>query len=160
VYSPVQAADSDDFEIWPPFIFPPDGSVNIYVPLGDNIIIKTRWGACTPGLAQAWTNQNDLTLLVNGVSAFLLTETSRDFWSMPVGMPLGSPSPCVNGSDTGWWVFWDYSLGALDAGTYAIHWEGNINHPFLDGTDFDGDGKPDKLDGHHVSVDFNVIVTE
>ena len=154
-----QAEDGGEFVIRPTRIQPPDGSVDIYVPLGDNIIIRSGWGACTRGLAQAWTKQNKISLWVNGESVFSSSEESRSFWGEPESYLFPGESSCINDKNTGWRVYWDYPLGELTEGTYTIHYEENVDHPFLDGGDYDGDGKPD-IDEWHISVDFNIIVTE
>ena len=154
-----QEEEGGEFVIRPTRINPPDGSVDIYVPLGDSIIIRTGWAACTRGLAQAWTKQNKISLWVNGESMFSSPDEARLFWSDPESYPFPSESSCVNDQESGWAVYWEYPLGELAEGTYTIHYEENVDHPFLDGGDYDGDGKPD-IDEWHISVDFNIIVTE
>ena len=154
-----QEEEGGEFVIRPASINPPDGSVDIYVPLGDNVIIRSGWGACTRGLAQAWTNQNEISLWVNGESVFSSLRESKSFWGEPESFLLPDESSCINDVDSGWRVYWEYPLGELAEGTYNIHYEENVDHPFLDGGDYDGDGKPD-IDEWHISVDFNIIVTE
>ena len=154
-----QEEDGGEFVISPTGIQPPDGSVDIYVPLGDSIIIRSGWGACTRGLAQAWTKQNKISLWVNGEPVFSSPKEAQVFWGEPESFLLPDGSSCVNDVDSGWRVYWEYSLGELAEGTYIIHYEENVDHPFLDGGDYDGDGQPD-INEYHVSVDFNIIVTE
>jgi len=154
-----QADEGGEFVIRPTSIQPPDGSVDIYVPLGDNVIIRTGWGACTRGLAQAWTKQNKISFWVNGESVFSLPKEAQVFWGEPESFLLPDGSSCVNDVDSGWRVYWEYPFGELAEGTYIIHYEENVDHPFLDGGDYDGDGKPD-IDEWHISVDFNIIVME
>jgi len=155
----VQAEDGGEFVIRPTSIQPPDGSVDIYVPLGDSIIIRSGWGACTRGLAQAWTKQNEISLWFNGESVFSYPKESQSFWGEPESFLIPDGSSCINDVDSGWRVYWEYPLGELTKGIYTIHYEENVDHPFLDGGDYDGDGKPD-IDEWHISVDFNIIVTE
>ena len=152
-----QADDNEEYVIYPAFIYPPDGSVDIYVPVGDTIIIKTGWGACTRGLAQAWTMQDEISLSVNGESVFSTPDEAQSYWGKVESYPINFE--CINGTDFGYRVYWIYSLGELEAGTYTIHYEENVDHPFLDGGDFNGDGEPD-INERHYSIDFNIIVTK
>ena len=154
-----QAEDGGEFVIRPTSIDPTDGSVDIYVPLGDSMIIRTGWGACTWGLAQAWTKQNEISLWVNGEPMFSSPKEAQLFWGKPESFLLPGESSCINDKNSGWRVYWEYPLGDLAEGVCTIHYEENVDHLFLDGGDYNGDGKPD-IDEWHISVDFNIIVME
>jgi len=53
VPSSVQADDGGEYEIWPVYIDPPDGSVDIMVPSDANVVIRTSFTACSRLLALA-----------------------------------------------------------------------------------------------------------
>jgi len=150
--------NGEPFEIFPRFIEPPDGSVDIYVPVEDNVVIKTVKGACTRGLANAWARQTTVMFSINDEPIFSSPEESLQYWGEVVPFQV-SENDCANESDTIWVVYWVYSLGNLEEGRYIIHYEEELGHTFHNGMDYDGDGEPDPVDWH-VVVDFNIIAAE
>lgn len=150
--------EKEKFEIWPVFIDPPDGSVDIIVPQGENVVIKTKWVACSRGLSRAWTRKNVVTFSIDDEPIVSSRWQSRRHWSRPKPVYIGDEYPCANGTDIGWFVNWEYDLGVLDEGVYQVHYEENVRRPFTDGMDYDGNGRPDRIDWH-ISVDFNIVVT-
>ncbi len=61
-----QESPGDPFEIWPGSITPPDGSVNIYVPQGENIVLRTSFRSCSRLLSKVWTMVDQITLSFDG----------------------------------------------------------------------------------------------
>ena len=79
-YSAAAQANGEPFEIFPRYIEPPDGSVDIYVPAEDNVVIKTTIGACTRGLANAWAQQKMVLFSIDGEPILSSPEESLQYW--------------------------------------------------------------------------------
>ena len=152
-----RSKQDDVFEIWPRDIDPPDGSVDIIVPEGQNILIRTSFRSCSRLLSKVWTFTDIISLDVDGESVVSTRRDSWQHWSRPIPIPNEDGIPCVNGSETLWIVNWEYDLGALAPGDYFVHFEENVRKPFTDGADYDGDGRRDFFEWH-VRVDFHIIV--
>lgn len=74
---------------------------------------------------------------------------------------------CVNGIDTVWRVYWRYEIGELPPGAYGIYFHYWIDHQFIDGGDYDGDGEVDHFPNPEVGfpdegwvVNFTIQVVE
>ena len=159
--SQVFAQENQDpnFEIWPGDIDPPDGSVDILVPNGQNVVIRTSFRSCSRLLSRVWTIVDQVTLSIDGEDVVSTPKESWRHWGNPFPIPNEEGIPCVNGSNTLWVVDWEYDLGEIAPGSYPVHFEENVWKPYTDGADYDGDGRRDFFDWH-VNVDFNIIVTE
>jgi hypothetical protein len=137
------------WEIW-------DGEITVST--DDTVVLGARWGACTKGLAQAWTRTSYINYTINGEPLFSSQKEAREYWGRPYPVMNLEPDNCVNGSETIWIVAWEYELG-LNEGDYQVHFEMGTTHPFHDGFDSDGDGKPDPQ-VFDIQFDFEIIVIE
>ena len=155
----VQADEGGGYEVWPVFIDPPDGSVDIMVPSDANVVIRTSFTGCSRLLAAAWTLADDVSLDVDGEALVSTRRESFQHWSRPTSILNEGELPCVNGSNTLWVVDWEYDLGVLDAGSHQVHFEENVRSLITDGADYDGDGRRDFF-RWNVAVDFSLIVNE
>lgn len=139
---PLASADND-----PVVITPYIGGPDYHVEAGTEVVIRAGWGACTRGLAEAFRHQALVSMEIQRDGApFLVVEPpSREYWRDP--QPIdGNYDACVMNTRNGWTTQWLYSLGALDAGSYAVHFHWYLEHPMPDGGDHDGDGRVDLID--------------
>ena len=129
----------------PLVITPYRGPAEYHVAEGREVIIRAGWGACTRGLAEASRHASTVSMDIQyGGSPWLAVEPpSHDYWNPPQSSPAADPNACVMQTDLSWWTEWLYSLGALEAGTYDVHFVWTFLHPLPDGGDYDGDGKID-----------------
>jgi hypothetical protein len=121
----------------------PDQDWHIYP--GDQGVVRSGWGACSPGLVKAWIRASNyvFTLEVEGEQPFLtLTPEEIDQLWGPIEPFVFSPDVCVAGRKPSSAV-WRYELGTLDAGRYVLRYSHWVDHQLIDGADYDGDGKPD-----------------
>jgi len=148
-----------NFEIWPVFIDPPDGSVDILVSPDENTVIRSAFRSCSRPLSRAWIFADVVSLSLDGDPLVSTRRESWSHWSKPMPVPNDEEVPCVNGSDTLWLVIWEYDLGILPPGYYQVHFKEHVKYPFTDGADYDGDGYRDFFNWD-VNVDFNISVAE
>jgi hypothetical protein len=124
----------------------------------DELILHTGWGACTYGLVKAWINASNYYWYLDDES-ILPAEDVNNYWG-PITGPIEpeGPSTCIAGPGTGWVSYWTYSIGSLPVGTYEVKLTIDTDHKFLDGGDYDGDGKIDFfVDGWNASVIVHVV---
>ena len=148
-----QETQDDPFEIWPVF----NGSEDIYVPEGENIVIRTSFRYCSKQLSRIWTMVDRVTLSLDDQGLVTTPKESWRHWGKPFPVPNDEGVPCANESNTLWVVNWEYELGELALGNYPVHFTENVRKPFTDGADYDGNGLPDFFDWD-VTVNFNIIV--
>ncbi len=161
--TPAFAQDEESILIYPWWI-PVDENGERVVQVSPNqvILLGARWGACSRGLAKAWAKTADVTYEIDGQPIIMSLDESRQYWSQspePEFNPEGW-SACLNNTDTGWWVDWEYELGSLEPGDYPAHFDYWNDHLHLDGGDYDGDGKPDIIRDWGISIDFIIRVVE
>lgn len=140
------AAQPEPVDIFPGR-FQPDGTT-ISVAPGQEVVLFARWGACAPGLTRAFTRSARLEWSIDGQALFTSQKEVSQYWSAPFSKPITGESSCVNGSSTAWLSYWEYPLSSLAPGkTYTIHLVYAIDHPMIDGGDYDGNGAPDTFEG-------------
>ena len=108
---------------------------------GDTVVLEVGWGACTRGLAQAFARAAQVAWSIDGVPF-----PTTPVWTNPEPVTAAGPSPCVNGTLTGWRTYGQYPT-TFEPGEYIVSVVVWTTHAFLDGGDYDGDGKPD-FTGH------------
>jgi hypothetical protein len=159
--SPAFAQENDSVYIIPYLITPDENGERIVTVSPDQeILLGARWGACTIGLTIAFAKTATIDYAVDGQAIFASLDDSRNYWRLPpVQVPWQGGSPCMNNSDPGWRVYWEYSIGALDPGDHPAHFGYWNDHLQIDGGDYDGDGKPDH--GWDAAyIDFIIRVVE
>ena len=148
----------DDPKIISPYIGGPVYEADV----GQEVIIRIAWAVCNRGLAEAFTHAASISMDVDRDGSPWLTvePPSRSFWSPLQTSPKPSGINCVMRTDVIWWTEWLYSLGALEVGSYDVHFSGTLAHPLPDGADHDGDGAPDVFSGESFNSDyyFTIVV--
>ena len=114
----------------------------ITVSTDQELILRVGWGACTRGLVQAYITAAHYEWTLDGAPIFLDEETAQYFGPIE---PMGPSDTCVAGNGTLWASFWRYPMGTLDAGTHEISVHQWLDHPVIDGGDYDGDGRLDRF---------------
>jgi hypothetical protein len=160
--TPAFAQDDESILIYPWLIVPDEnGERIIKVSPNQVILLGARWGACTRGLANAWAQTAYVAYEIDGQPIFTSFDESRQYWSWPpIPLPIQEDIACVNKTDTGWVVYWEYELGNLSIGDHPArfdYWNNLLQ--IIDGADHDGDGKPDR-GGLDWSIDFIIRVAD
>jgi hypothetical protein len=150
----IPLASADD----PVIITPYQGGPDFEVEAGKDVFIRAGWSACTRGLTRAFSKNALLSMEIqqDGSPYLVVEPPSREYWSDPFPAGLDT-SPCVMKTDNYWSVEWLYPLGALDPGTYDVHFLYYLEHKFPDGGDYDGDGRIDIFD-FFLERDITIIV--
>ena len=131
----------------------------ITVSTDDTVVLGARWGACTKGLAKAWTKTSYINYVINGEPLFSSQRKALQYWGEPVQSTAPWQEFCVSASEGIWVVSWEYELDRLNEGTYVVGFEMGTEHPFHDGTDFDGDGEPD-VQIYSFPFEFTIVSIE
>ena len=113
----------------------------VTVSTDQELILRAGGGACTRGLVEAYITAAHYEWYLDGVPIFLGEGTAQYFEPIEV---IGPVDWCVAGNGTMWGSFWRYSIGPLAAGTYEISVLQWLDHPVIDGADWDGDGRLDR----------------
>ena len=131
-----------------------------YAAAGREVIIRAGWGACTRGLARASIHASTVSMAVvlDGAPWLIVEPPSHDYWNPPQSAPITGPNACVMQNDSSWWTEWLYSLGALEAGIYDVHFIWTFLHPLPDGGDYDGDGKIDIFSSDNFYIERNITI--
>lgn len=137
-----------------------NGERVVTVTRNQQVVLGASWGACTRGLATAWAMTSDILYTVDGLPLLPSSKLARNFWGLPPE-PVTYPgaSACVNTTTQIWTIFWAYDLRRLSLGDHAVHFEYWNDQLHIDGSDNDGDGKPDHFD-FELAVDFIIRVVE
>jgi hypothetical protein len=120
----------------------------------DELVLGIGWGACTPGLVQAWTGVADYYWSMDG-DLILSPKEAKAYWG-----PVESRGPnpyCLIGAGNLWASSWRYSIGSLPVGDYEINLTYGPNHKMTDGADSDEDGKLDFYSHLEASVIVHVL---
>jgi hypothetical protein len=142
--SPALAQENNSVYIIPYLIPLVNGERVVTVSPDQEILLGARWGACTKGLSIAFAKTATVDYVIDEQAIFTSLDESRRYWGLPP-VPVASQgeSPCMNNSDTGWQVYWEYSIGTLSPGDHPANFGYWNDHLQIDGGDYDGDGKPD-----------------
>jgi hypothetical protein len=111
---------------------------------GDTVLLGARWGACTSGLA--WSARKALSYDYS----FDGEPLAIDFlWDRPVVQAIGPgwDEPCIAGPNDGqsWWIYAEYPIVFEETGVYEVGVAISSSRPLIDGGDYDGDGKIDRV---------------
>jgi hypothetical protein len=99
---PAFAQDDESILIYPPRI-PVDenGDRVVEVLPSQVILLGARWGACSRGLAKAFSQTADVSYEIDGQPIFMSLKESRQYWShSPFPILEPEETACVNNSDT------------------------------------------------------------
>jgi hypothetical protein len=133
----------------------------VYVNADDNIVLYHGWGACTRGLVQAYLSAVHTEMSFDEGPLYI-ADGRDQYWGSITKMPDGYWVPsCIAGNQkTSSAVYWEYPLGVLSAGEYEVYYTQYLDHPVIDGADYDGDGSLDRWAGVLVERSFTIIVSE
>lgn len=121
------------------------------------IIFDLGWAACNRGLVQNFLNANYLAFILDG-SPVVSSEEVNQYWG-PIQQIPAPPAAeaCVGKTPEKLWrAKWDYQYGTLEAGDHTLRFILKVDHPVLDGGDYDGNGAPDLFNG--TLHDFELII--
>lgn len=125
-------------------------------------VIRAGWGACSRGLVQAYINASNYELSLNDTT-LLTPEQVDELWG-PMGpfVPAPPNEDACPGNTKPMRASWQYPLTDLAPGTYTLHTLIWIDHPLIDGGDYDGDGKPDLFtpENLYYNTENTIIVVE
>ena len=160
--SPAQAQFTEVDEVYiVPYLIPLDanGERIVTVKANQHVVLGARWGACTPGLALAFAQGAVVYYEIDGMPLPSSSIEDRGYWDWPVPVVSDQGNSCMNKTDTGWFVFWRYDYGAMPIGVHSGYLHYSRHQQFIDGGDYDQDGRPDKhtIDGE---VLFTIVVVE
>ena len=152
----VQAQSGNDFR----YISLHFAGDTVYVDAGDYIVLGHGWAACTRGFVDAYLTTVHTELSIDGGPIYSADRTDQ-YWG-PIEFSAdeeGAPQYCIAGNKKGMWsAHWDYPLGVLGIGEYEVYFNHWMDHPVLDGGDYDGDGHPDKPAVYNRERTFTIIV--
>lgn len=146
--TPAFAQAGNQVEIFPSF------QDEVTVTTEDELILGIGWGACTPGLVNAWIHEADYHWYMDG-SPILSAEQAANYWR-PIEQRELNPA-CLIGKGNLWTASWRYSIGSLPAGDYEISLIYGTDHKMTDGGDSDGDGQLDFYRHLEESVTIHVV---
>ena len=132
----------------------------VYVNAGTDIVLHAGWAACTRGLIPQYLSAVNIDLGINDDQVFF--DGNSPYWTPAIEIP-GAPylAYCLAGDrQSAWGVYWDYPIGALDAGNYVISYRETFTHRVVDGADNDGDGFLDSWKGTFTENTFTIVVVE
>ena len=139
-------------------LFYPNGSTITVTP-DQEIILGIGWAACTPGLELSFIKAVHLDWTLSDQLVLPQDEVFQ-YWSEIREVDPVPGYTCIAGDGRFWGASWRYPLGYLEPGSYQVHFLEWIAHPFIDGGDYDGDGKIDKFSGTLTDWSVTVIVEE
>ena len=138
-------------------INPAHQQADVVINAGQKVVFNSGWGACTPGLVVMFENAATLHMSDNG----LPFDVANWSWS-PIEVNLISPDIlgyCIAGDKIHAWSSTWYSPElTFETGTHVIHFYYVLSHQLVDGGDYNGDGKIDKIDGVTGENTFTIIV--
>lgn len=100
----------------------------------ENIVLTIAWIADSPELVDAFLQNADFVVRLNGEPLL----HTNDYWS-----EAGSLGDYDRDGDEDFETGWGYPLGMLPSGRHTITWEMIFSPPTSDGLDMDNDGEPD-----------------
>lgn len=120
-------------------------------------VIGWGWAACNPGLVRMFVKAINFEVTFNDQG--ILTPADVDgLWSE---VTLYDPQPdwpeCVAGGPRAV-ARWRFELPTLEPGRYELRTWWWLDHPIIDGADYDGDGRPDQSTPEDFDNDTLIIV--
>jgi hypothetical protein len=108
-------------------------------------VVWAGWAACSPGLVRTWIGASNHELTLDEVT-ILTPEDGDELWSAIEIFESPPPfAPYCVGTGRPAMANWQYVLDGLAPGVYSLGSRIWIDHPLIDGADFDGDRRPDLL---------------
>jgi hypothetical protein len=110
---------------------------------GQDVVLLYGWSACNRGLVHAFVNASNLEVALDG-QVILTPQDVDQLWGKVSGYdpPVEWPECVAKGPPSKALV--QYVLSGLEPGTHELHSSFWLNHPVVDGGDWDGDGKLDR----------------
>ena len=127
---------------------------------GDTIVLRHRWGACTYGLVKDYLASVHTELSIDSGPIYV-ADGKDQYWGPIVFTEAEDPTQqyCIAGSKRGGWIaFWDVSLGILEPGEHEVYFHHWMDHPVLDGGDYDQDGYLDPPDVYTRERTITIVV--
>ncbi len=146
--------------IGPVYPFHPDQYDGTTVDVGQTLLLGAHWGGCVPGLVTEFGKASVLVWTIDGnpVAAPAAWTRAIAVQQNPHPRVPGGPdmSACVSQvaartAPYRYWAFWQYPVVFTAGGVHVIRLVGTANHPWLDGGDYDGDGRPDMFGRDWIS---------
>jgi hypothetical protein len=122
----------------------------------DEIVLQAGWGACTQGLVKAFQQAAHIDITINGEPLYPAGDEAL-YWGATELMELEGCKAAPSG-DQASVAKWRYPLGSLEPGIYEVYVHYWLDHPIIDGGDWDGDGKMDKIEGTLVENTITIVV--
>jgi len=137
-----------------------DSSQTVYS--NQEIIFVMGWAACRKGLVQDYLTAVNMTFTLDGESLFGSNTESNQYWGAISEMPAPPAAEACIGKtpEILWRAGWEYSYGQLPAGDYTVYFAHQVDHPVIDGGDYDGDGSPDMFLGTLNEKEFTIHVED
>lgn len=130
----------------------------VYVNASDNIVLYHGWAACTSGYIMLYLSAVQTELRINNV--LVSRADGKDQYWGPISEIGGDWSICIGGNQkTARAIYWYYPLGMLEPGVHVVQFNYWLERPIIDGGDYDGDGRPDKIDSLRDRT-ITIIVSE
>ena len=124
------------------------------------IVFDFGWAACKRGFIKTFLNANDLSFSMDGSPLFSSSAEASQYWGPVQQTPApASAEACLGRTpETIWATYWMYTYGTLNAGDHMLHFTMSVDHPVLDGADYDGNGAPDIFSGTLQDLDLTIHV--
>lgn len=137
-----------------------DDSQTVYS--NQEIIFVMGWAACRKGLVQDYLTAVNFIFTLDGQPLFGSKSETNQFWGpvTQIPAPAGADACVGKTPETIWRAGWEYSPGELPAGDHPVYFANRLDHPVVDGGDYDGDGSPDLFYGITNEREFTIHVED
>jgi hypothetical protein len=105
----------------------------------DDVILYVRNGACTRGLVESFQRAAHIDVSINGEPLFPQGDEIQ-YWGLIESMDIDGCKAARHGKNASM-SYWQYQLSPLEPGIYDVYVHYWLDHPVIDGGDWDGDGK-------------------
>ena len=108
----------------------------------EDAVIHAGWGACSRGLVRSFTRAIEFEVTLDG--SVILTPGDVDQLWGPIEPRPDAVSACKNGKEIVG-AEWRFVLPELSPGPHEVRTTIWSKRSFIDGGDYDGDGRPDRF---------------
>jgi hypothetical protein len=148
-------AQSDDSVYVNPLLWDPSTVVSS----DQNVILTIGWRACRRGAVQMFLTASRQEWVFDGVSLFDSYQEANQYYGPITTMPLvPGHEACIGKVTELWLTRWNYEIGTLAPGEHTLDYVLWLAHPVTDVADYDGDGRPDLLEGTMVEASTTIQV--